>query len=155
MKATTPYITFDGNCRQAMSFYQKALGAELRTMSFADMPPANGAPPMPAEFKDRIMHAALIIKNMPVVMASDTMPGMSPPFQAGNNFSVAVGCESVQEAEKFFAALSEKGKVTMPLQETFWATRFGMFTDQFGINWMLNFDKPQPVAMHIETTKAN
>lgn len=143
MRGSTPYITFDGNCRQAMTFYQKCLGAELRSMSFADMPPGNGAPPVPPTAKDRIMHAALINKGMPVLMASDTMPGMSSPFQAGNNFSVALGCESVQEVEKFFSALSEKGKVTMPLQETFWATRFGMFTDQFGINWMLNLDKPQ------------
>ena len=144
MKGSTPYLTFDGNCRPAITFYQKCLGAELRVMTFAEMPPAKGQQPMPAGAKDRIMHAALINKGMPVLMASDTMPGISPPFHAGNNFSVALGCENTQEADKFFGALGEKGKVTMPLEETFWAVRFGMLTDQFGINWMLNVDKPHP-----------
>lgn len=143
MKGSTPYVNFDGNCRQAVTFYQKCLGAELRVMTFSEMPPGKGAPPIPAELKDRIMHAALINKGMPVLMASDTMPGMGMPYQHGNDFSIAVGCENAQEADRFFAALGEKGKVTMPLQETFWAVRFGMLTDQFGINWMLNVDKPQ------------
>jgi PhnB protein len=72
-------------------------------------------------------------------MASDTMPGM--PFAQGNNFSVTIDCESVEEIDRCFAALSEKGKVTMPLQKTFWAPRFGMLTDRFGINWMLNLEE--------------
>jgi PhnB protein len=74
-------------------------------------------------------------------MASDTMPGM--PFQQGNNFAINIACESVEEIDKFFAALGEKGKVIMALQETFWAARFGMLTDQFGIGWMFNFEKPK------------
>jgi len=75
------------------------------------------------------------------LMASDTMPGM--PFQQGNNFSVSVSCESLQEIERLFTAIGVNGKVTMQLQDTFWGARFGMLTDQFGIHWMFNFEHPE------------
>ena len=135
MKEINAYLIFSGNCREAMTFYQKCLGADLQMFPFSDMP----GDKVPPEAKDRLMHAKLT-KGPAVLMASDNMPGM--PFHQGDNFSVSLDCESVQEIEKLFNALSEKGKVTMPLQETFWAARFGMFTDQFGINWMLNFGMP-------------
>jgi PhnB protein len=134
MKEINAYLNFDGNCREAMTFYAKCLGAELEMLPFSEVPGD-----LPKQAKDRIMHARLT-KGSAVVMASDTMPGM--PFQQGNNFSVSINCENLQEIDQLFAALSEKAKVTMPLQETFWAARFGMLTDQFGINWMLNFEKP-------------
>ena len=134
MKELTTYLIFNGNCREAMSFYAQCLGAELRQMTFADMPGD-----APKDAKDRIMHARLT-KGSAVLMASDNMPGM--PFQQGNNFSVSVNCDSPQESETLFRAFSEHGTVTMPLQETFWAARFGMLTDRFGINWMFNVDKP-------------
>jgi PhnB protein len=85
------------------------------------------------------MHATLVASEG-VLMASDTMPGM--PFQEGNNFSISIGCESVEETDRLFQALSAGGNVKMPPQETFWAQRFAMFTDRFGIHWMLNMDKP-------------
>jgi PhnB protein len=134
MKDISTYLTFDGNCREAMEFYAKCLGADLYIMPFSEAP-IN----VPAEAKDRIMHARLA-KGSAALMASDTMPGMS--IQRGNNFSVTVGCESLEETERMFKALSENGNVTMALQETFWATRFGMLTDRFGINWMFNLEKP-------------
>ena len=94
----------------------------------------------PPDAKDRIMHARLT--NGPaVLMASDTMPGM--PFQQGSNFAICVNCQSQEELERFFSAIREKGNVTMPLQDTFWGARFGMLTDQFGVNWMFNFEKPK------------
>jgi PhnB protein len=132
MQEVITYLTFDGNCRDAMTFYGNCLGAELHLVPFSEGPSESvGAG------KDRIMHASLT-KGTPVLMASDTMPGM--PFQPGNNFSVSVNCEGLPEIEKLFTAFSEKGKVTMPLQDTFWGARFGMLTDQFGINWMFNCD---------------
>lgn len=139
MKELNTYLTFNGNCREAMTFYAKSLGAELQLITFGDMPNPDGKP-APAETKDRIMHARLS-KGPLALMASDTMPGM--PVQQGSNFSIALQCESPQEVDKLFGALSENGKVTMPVQETFWAARFGMLTDQFGINWMFNLYKPQ------------
>ena len=76
-----------------------------------------------------------------MLMASDNMPGM--PFQQGNNFSVSISAESLEESERLFAGLSAKGTVTVPLRDAFWGARFGMVTDQFGINWMVSFEKPK------------
>jgi len=137
MKEITAYLNFDGNTREAMEFYKTCLGAELAIMTFADSPMKAQVPP---GSEKRVMHARLT-KGPLKLMASDTMPGM--PFQQGNNFSLALDCETPQETEKLFTALSAGGKVIMPLQETFWATRFGMLTDKFGLNWMLDLEKPQ------------
>ena len=135
MKEIITYLNFDGNTREAMKFYERCLGGELYIMPFSEAPGD-----FPKEAKDRIMHATLR-NGSAVLMASDTMPGM--PFKQGNNFSICISPESLDETDRLFAALGEKGKVTMPLQETFWGARFGMVTDQFGINWMLNFEKPK------------
>ena len=136
MKEITAYLNFDGNCRQAMTFYAKCLGTELELMSFSQAPMD-----VPKGAEDRIMHARLTKNGSPVLMASDTPPGM--PLHAGNNFYVSVNCESMQEIERLFAALGEKGKFTMPLQNMFWGAHFGMLTDQFGINWMFNYELPK------------
>ena len=135
MKEITTYLTFDGNCREAMTFYGKCLGAELQLMPFSEAP-GN----FPKEAKDRIMHARLA-KGATLLMASDTTD--CKLFQQGSNFSVSVQCESVQEIERLYAAFSENGKTTMPLHDAFWGARFGMLTDQFGINWMFNFEYPK------------
>ena len=134
MKEINAYLIFNGNCREAMTFYQKCLGADLQLLPFSDAPGGN----IPPEARDRVMHARLS-KGPTVIMASDDMPGM--PFQQGSNFFISLNCEDVQEVEKLFSSLSVKGKVKQAPQETFWAARFAMFTDQFGINWMLNFAK--------------
>jgi PhnB protein len=135
MKTIDAYLTFDGNCRQAMTFYQKALGGDLEIQTFADAKVES-----PKGMEGRIMHARLA-KGAAVLMASDSMPGAI--VTPGDNISLAIGCESLPEIEKLFAALGEKGKVTMPLQDTFWGARFGMLTDQFGIHWMFNYELPK------------
>ena len=132
MKETNTYLNFDGNCRQAMEFYKKCLGAELYIMSFSEAPCDF---PKDAK-KDGIMHACLTKGSSALLMASDVMPGMS--LQPGNNFTINIKCESVEEIDRLFAEFGEKGKVTMPLQGTFWAARFGMLTDRFGIGWMIS-----------------
>src|SRR2546421_368210 len=109
MKEINAYLTFDGNCREAMEFYKKCLGGELFLMPFSEAPFDS-----PREAKDRIIHARLA--NGPaILMASDTMPGM--PFQQGNNFSVSVNCESLEEIERLFTCFNEKARITMPLQD--------------------------------------
>jgi PhnB protein len=133
VKEIVTYLNFDGNCGEAMKFYEKCLGGELHLMPFSETNVDH-----PKEAKDRIIHARLR-NGSAVLMASDTMPGM--PFQQGNNFAVCIQCESLEEIEQVFTAIGEKGKVTMPLQDTFWGARFGMLTDRFGINWMFNFEK--------------
>ncbi len=135
MKDLTTYLMFDGQCRDAMTFYAKHFGAELQMSSFAE------APGDLAGDKDRIMHARLDKGGTSILMASDVMPGA--PFNRGADISVAVGCDSAEEIAELFSAFSEDGTVTMPLNDTFWGARFGMLTDRFGINWMFNFDLPK------------
>ena len=134
MKQVNAYLNSDGNCRQAMKFYEECLGAELELATFGQMPGNT-----PKEAQDRIMHARLS-NGYTLLMASDSMPGM--PHNPGSNISIAIQCDSLREIERMFTALSENGSVTMPLAETPWAARFGMLRDQLGIHWMLNLYKP-------------
>lgn len=138
MKAIITYLTFDGSCKAAMEFYARCLGGELMSSPFSAGP---GDQAKIEKVKDRLMHARITANGRPVLMASDIMPGM--PFYPGNNFSVSVGCESLEEVKKLFAALSENGTVTMPLQDQFWGSHFGMLRDQFGIQWMLDYEYPK------------
>jgi len=136
MKAIVTYLNFNGNCREAMKFYQRCLGGELSIMPFSEAPGD-----FPKEAKDRVMHARVTKEGTALLMASDTMPGSN--FVQGTNFSISIDCQSAEETDRLFTAFSEKGKITMPLQDAFWGARFGMLRDQFGINWMFNFEKPK------------
>ncbi len=130
------YLTFGGTCREAMSFYAKCLGVELEMIStFAGTPAETYVPP---EWRDKIMHASLRYDGV-ALMASD---GMGPGDVKHQGFSVSVQATSIDDAERLFAALGAGGTVTMPLEETFWATRFGVLTDRFGVSWMVNLDRP-------------
>ncbi len=144
MATVNAYLTFDGNCEAAFNFYKSAFGKEFKDLNrFGEMPAQEGMPPLSEEMKNRIMHVSLPISAETILMASDTMPGMSPAINAGNNFSISLGVNSKEEADKLFGTLSAGGKVTMPLEVTFWGAYFGMWTDQFGINWMINYDLPK------------
>ena len=134
MKQLTTHLSFDGNCREAMTFYAKCFGAELFILP-ATVEHCGGA----WGASGRIMHASLT-KGLRILIASDTPPGA--PFRAAGGFSIAIACESMDEIQTLFAALGENGKVTMPLQDTFWGAHFGTLVDQFGISWMFHFDKP-------------
>ena len=134
MNQINAYLTFDGNCREAMTFYAEAMGAEIHIMTFGDMPQC------PQGANDRVMHAR-IDKGAAVLMASDSMPGT--PFTAGNNFSISVNCDDTAEVDRLFSALGAGGAGTMPPQDMFWGAYFAMVTDKFGLQWMFNFDKPK------------
>jgi len=136
MKAFNTYLNFDGNAGEAMRFYQKCLDAQLDLQTFGDMP-GGGGPPGSA---NRVMHARLA-KGDAVIMASDTMPGSK--LTVGNNTFINIDCESPAEQDRFFNALAAGGKVMMPLQDTFWGARFGMLSDKFGVQWMLNCEMPK------------
>jgi PhnB protein len=138
MKEVITFLHFDGNCREAMEFYKQCFGAELFLLPYSEAPVE--LPKEAKDAKDRIMHSTLT-KGSTLLMAADTMPGM--PWQQGNNFSVIVQCESLEETESLFTALGEKGTVTMSLQDTFWGARFGTLIDRFGISWMFNFAHPK------------
>jgi PhnB protein len=128
-----PYLNFDGNCAEAMRFYQKALGGRLDMMPFAGSPMEND---IPAAFRDRIMHACLTTGDGQSLMASDTGPWA--PYEAPKGIQVTLNYNTAAEGKKAYDALSQGGKVTMPLDKTFWAEAFGMFTDRFGTPWMVN-----------------
>jgi PhnB protein len=130
-----PYLTFDGNCTEAMRFYEKTLGGKLSLMQFRDAPMA-GQTPSGAE--DRVMHARLELDGR-TLMGSDTLPGM--PYQGIHGASISLSYADVPEAARVFAALAEGGKITMPLQRTFWVESFGMLVDRFGVAWMVNGGK--------------
>jgi len=138
------YLTFNGNCEAAFTFYKKALRAEFAMMMrFKDMPQgADGKPTSKAEGK-MVMHVSLPISRETAIMGSDWPPSM-PGFNQGSNFSISLSVGSREEADRCFKELSAKGKVTMPMGNTFWGSYFGMFTDKFGINWMIGYDQPRP-----------
>jgi PhnB protein len=138
MNGIITYLTFDGKCKAAMEFYAKCLGGDLMTAPYSEMPGDGGKA---ADLKDRLMHARITAKGQPMLMASDSPPGR--PVHQGDNFSVCVGCESLDEVKRIFAALSENGSVTMPLADQFWGAHFGMLKDQFGIQWMLSYEYPK------------
>ncbi|HEY8022470.1 MAG TPA: VOC family protein [Thermoanaerobaculia bacterium] len=127
------YLVFDGNCAEAMRFYERTLGGKLETlMTHAESPVAAQTPPGSA---DRIMHARLVLDGR-VLMASDAMAG--PSYEGMKGFSLALVYPTVAEAKKVFDALAEGGEVRMPLEKTFWAESFGMLVDRFGTPWMVN-----------------
>lgn len=133
MKAFIPYLNFQGNTREAMTFYQQCLGAELDIRTFGEM-----NAPFPGH-EHHVMHARLS-KGEAVLMASDPMPGS--PVIVGNNVWVVQDCESVNEIETLFVALGAGGRVIMPLADQSWGAQFGMLADKFGINWMFNYTLP-------------
>jgi len=133
MNQLATYLTFDGKTREAMEFYKECLGGELSLFKYSEAPGE-----FPAAEGDRVMHATLT--NGPItLMASDTMQRAA--LRQGNNFSLSLHPESLEETERLFAAIGKGGTIAMPLQDTFWGARFGMLTDRFGIQWMFNFDK--------------
>ena len=134
-----PYLFFNGNCEQAVEFYRKALGAEVEMMMRFKESPEPPPPGMtPPGWENKVMHASFHV-GQTTVMASDGCGQESKGFQ-GFSLSLAVATEA--EADRYFNALAEGGKVTMPLNKTFWSPRFGMLEDRFGIGSMISVTPP-------------
>ena len=126
------YINFKGQCEAAFKFYEETLGGKIGALvPFAGTPAAEHAP---ADWQNKIMHAHMTIGD------SDLMGSDAPPdqYEAAKGFHVTIQLKDTAEAERIFKSLSEGGTVTMPIQQTFWASRFGMLVDKFGIPWMIN-----------------
>lgn len=127
------YLSYNGDCADAMTFYAQVLGAKLEALiTYGQMP---GEMPVPAEHANRVMHAYLVHPEF-ALMAGDAPPGV--PFAGIQGCMLAITFPTVAEATRVFNALAEGGKVTMPLAETFWADTFGMVTDRFGTPWGVN-----------------
>jgi PhnB protein len=130
-----PYLTFNGQCEAAFKFYEKVLEGKIEAMmTYGSSPMAEQSAP---EWRNKIMHARMTVGDK-MLMASDAPPDR---YEAMKGIMVTLGIDDPGEAERIFNALSEKGTVQMPIQETFWARRFGMLVDQFGTPWMVNCEK--------------
>jgi PhnB protein len=129
-----PYLFFEGRCEEALEFYGKALGAKVEMlMRYKDSPEPPPPDKVPPNSDDKIMHAAFRVGET-IVMASDGFCMGKPSFQG---FSLSITAQNEAEAQKFFGALADGGKVHMPLTKTFYSPSFGMVVDRFGLSWMV------------------
>ncbi|MFD5818236.1 VOC family protein [Streptomyces sp. NPDC059618] len=126
-----PYISFAGDARQALTFYQEVFGGELAIHEFGSF--GSEAPP---GFADKVMHGALEAPNGFALMGADVPPGMER--REGNNFAVSLSGEDAGELSGYWAKLSAGGEVSVPLEKQMWGDTFGMCTDRFGVQWMVN-----------------
>ncbi|MGO4808161.1 VOC family protein [Cupriavidus sp. 2MCAB6] len=140
MTQAIAYLAFNGNCAEAMRFYEQALRGKLEVlMSGADSPMADQ---IPKEFAHRILHARLVLPGGGTLFGGDCPAHL--PYEGIKGVSIAVDYATTAEAEQVFAALASGGQVTMPMQPAFWARRWGMLTDKFGTPWIVN-GEPLPV----------
>jgi PhnB protein len=130
------HLTFDGRCEEAFRFYERSLGGKIQFMMMHEASPM--AAMIPKEWGPKIMHATMQVGDQ-TLMGADAPPDR---YQQPQGFAVALHIEEPAEAERAFGALSEGGNITMPIQETFWAHKFGMLVDRFGTPWMVNCSKP-------------
>ncbi len=140
MVSINTYLNFNGNCEEAFNFYKSVFGGEFTYMGrFGEMPESEEYK-VPEVDKNKIMHVGLSIGSS-ILMGSDTGAEWAPSFVQGNNFSISINANNKQEVNKLFNALAKGGKITMPLNDTFWGDYFGMLTDGFGINWMVSYNE--------------
>ncbi len=129
-----PYLFFGGRCKEALEFYRAALGAQVEMcMTYKESPEPPPPGMLPEGYEDKVMHASFRVGET-TVMASDGCgedPGMK-------GFSLAINVATEADADRYFTALAEGGKVNMPLTKTFWSPKFGMLEDRFGLAWMIS-----------------
>lgn len=134
------YLTFGGRCEEAMAFYTKALGATVEmAMRFSESPEPMPEGMVPPGFENKIMHASIMIGESRVMLSDGC--GDATEY---TGFSLSISVATEAEAEAAFNALADGGKVTMPLEKTFWSPKFGMLTDRFGVGWMVSVASDQP-----------
>jgi len=133
----SPHLTFNGQCEAAFRFYERCFGGEILTMvSYGNSPMATQVPP---EWHEKILHATLIVGDN-VLMGADIHP---EHYEKPKGFFVLIGIDHPVDAERIYYALAENGAVDVPIQKTFWAGRFGVLIDQFGIPWEINCEPDQ------------
>ena len=137
MSQINAYLTFNGNCRQAMDFYKEILDGELSMQTIGESPMADK---MPAKMKDCILHSQLTKGDL-ILMGSDMVGAQG--LIKGNSVTLMLTCSSEEEIKKYYKKLSAEGNATHPLENTFWGTLFGGLTDKFGNHWLLNFEKDE------------
>jgi PhnB protein len=142
MALINPYIHFNGNAEEAFTFYKSVFGGEFtRVARYKDLSSAEY--PIPEKDANRIMHIALPIGKHSVLLASDTMESMGKVNENDNRNTISISAESREEATRLFHGLSHRGNIEMPIADGPWGNYFGMFADQFGVQWMVDFDPKQ------------
>jgi PhnB protein len=132
------YLMFNGECETAFKFYQQCLGGKITAlMTYAESPDASMMDQIPPDWHQKVMHVSMVIGDQEL-MGSDCPPQQ---YQEPKGFSVSISLQDPTEAERIFYTLAENGTVEMPFQQTFWAYRFGMLSDRFGIPWMINCEQ--------------
>jgi PhnB protein len=135
-----PYLIFNGQCEEAFKFYERALGGKIDAMmTHGDSPMSDKVSP---EWRNKIIHARMTLGGV-TLMGSDAPP---EHFQQPQGFSISLGVKEIAEADRVFQELAKDGKVSMPIQKTFWSARFGMLVDRFGIPWMVNCEQAAEAA---------
>lgn len=129
-------LVFNGECDEAFALYQQCLGGTVFRLTWGDSPMANQAP---AEWRDKVLHATLTVNGIEIY-GGDVLPGL---YERPKGFQLQLNLDDADAAERIFALLADRGEVTVPLQETFWAKRFGSLVDRFGIPWGINCGEPQ------------
>jgi len=137
MATLNPYFNFNGNAEEVFDFYKSVFGGEYQmVMRYKDAPPEHQ---MGETDGEKIMHMALPIGQQSILMGSDWPAAYGKPIE-GTNVSLSISADSKEEADKLFNGLSAGGQVTMPIENTFWGSYFGMLKDKFGFNWMVGYD---------------
>jgi PhnB protein len=153
MATVNPYLNFNGNTEEAFNFYKSVFGGEFTSLQrFKDTPFGDN---VAENDREKIMHISLPILDGTILLATDALDSMGQKLEVGNNFSLCISPESEEQADKLFSALSEGGQITMPLEKAFWGAYFGMATDKFGIQWMVNYDEKPAVQSGSEQQKSN
>lgn len=137
MPTINPYLNFRGNTEEAFNFYKSVFGGEFigGITRFSDTPEADK---LPENEKDKVMHIALPLGGGNMIMGTDALESMNQTVEQGNNFYISIQADSREQADKFFNGLSEGGEIELDMHDAFWGDYFGMFTDKFGIKWMVN-----------------
>ena len=144
MATINSYINFNGNCEEAFNYYKEVFRGEFSMLSrFSEMPPQEGMKLSEADM-NKIMHVSMPISKETMLMGSDVGGEWAQELKVGNNITLSITAQSREQADHLFSRLSEGGKITMPLDMTFWGSYFGMCTDKFDINWMISYgEAPQ------------
>jgi PhnB protein len=141
MVTINPYLNFPGNTEEAFNFYKSVFGGDfLMLMRFKDSPEADKTP---QNLKDKIMHVSLPIGKGNMLMATDALEEMGQKLTIGNNFYLSISTQSKEEADKVYNMLSAGGKIEVPISDSSWGSYFGMFSDKFGVKWMISYDYPK------------
>ena len=134
------YLLFNGNCEEAFTFYQSVFGKEILMMTrYGDIPVSEGVPPVAERDKQKIENIALPIGKETILMGADVIGALAEKTIFGNHFSIYIEATSQEETDRLFNGLSQSGQITMPMSQAHWGDYFGMLTDKFGINWMINY----------------